>query len=69
MQRTILITGASRGIGRCIAERLLREGHRLSLGLRQPGQLVGTVLDHPDVLRVPYDASNPSAADAFVEKT
>jgi len=69
MQRTILITGASRGIGRCIAERLLREGHRLSLGLRQPGQLVGTVLDHPDVLRVRYDASDPWAADAFVEKT
>ena len=69
MQRTILITGASRGIGRCIAERLLREGHRLSLGLRQPGQLVGTVLDHPDVLRVRYDASDPSTADAFVQKT
>ena len=35
MQRSIVITGASRGIGRAIAERLLRDGHRLSLGLRR----------------------------------
>ena len=32
--RTLLISGASRGIGRSIAERLLADGHRLSLGLR-----------------------------------
>ena len=69
MRRTILITGASRGIGRAIAERLLREGHRLSLGLRQPDRLVGTPLDHPDVLRVPYEASDPAAADELVMKT
>ena len=69
MRRTILITGASRGIGRAIAERLLREGHRLSLGLRQPDRLVGTPLDHPDVLRVPYEAGDPAAADELVMKT
>lgn len=66
MQRTILITGASRGIGRSIAERLLRDGHRLSLGLRQPDQLHGTDLDHPDVHRVVYDAADASAAEALV---
>ncbi|MGA0997458.1 MAG: short-chain dehydrogenase, partial [Vulcanococcus sp.] len=32
--RTLLISGASRGIGRAMAERLLAGGHRLSLGLR-----------------------------------
>ena len=66
MQRTIVITGASRGIGRSIAERLLRDGHRLSLGLRQPDQLDGTFLDHPDVHRVVYDAADASAAEALV---
>ena len=66
MQRTILITGASRGIGRSIAERLLRDGHRLCLGLRQPDQLDGTGLDHPDVHRVVYDAADASAAEALV---
>ena len=69
MQRTILITGASRGIGRAIAERLLQDGHRLSLGLRQPGQLDGTVLDHPAVLRLPYDAADAVAAEGLVAQT
>ena len=69
MQRSIVITGASRGIGRAIAERLLRDGHRLSLGLRQPDQLKGSVLDHPEVLRLPYDAADAASADALVSDT
>ena len=46
MQRTVLLTGASRGIGRSIAERLLNDGHRLSLGLRTPDALLGLSLIH-----------------------
>jgi NAD(P)-dependent dehydrogenase (short-subunit alcohol dehydrogenase family) len=34
--RTVLVSGASRGIGRAAALRLLADGHRVSLGLRQP---------------------------------
>jgi NAD(P)-dependent dehydrogenase (short-subunit alcohol dehydrogenase family) len=42
MQRTVLISGAGRGIGRAIAERLIADGHRVSLGLRDPTVFGGT---------------------------
>jgi NAD(P)-dependent dehydrogenase (short-subunit alcohol dehydrogenase family) len=64
--RTILISGASRGIGLAIAERLLADGHRLSLGVRNPAALQGTALDHPHVLLQPYNAEDPAAAEAWV---
>ena len=69
MRRTVLITGASRGIGRSIAERLLADGHQLSLGLRDPAVLSGTALDHTDVQRHPYDAADPASAAGLVEAT
>ena len=33
--RKILISGASRGIGKAIALKLLKEGHSISLGVRK----------------------------------
>jgi len=70
--RTLLISGASRGIGRAIAERLLADGHRLSLGLRDLQALAGTALDPAvagadRVLLHPYAAEDPAAADAWVQ--
>ena len=52
MSRTVLITGASRGIGRAVAEHCLAEGHRLCLGLRDPAAVKGTPLDNAHVLPV-----------------
>ena len=69
MQRTVLLTGASRGIGRSIAKRLLNDGHRLSLGLRDPEALRGTELDVDHVVHHAYDASDPASAQAWVEST
>ncbi len=69
MQRTVLLTGASRGIGRSIAKRLLNDGHRLSLGLRDPEALRGTELDVDHVVHHAYDASDPASAKSWVEST
>ena len=70
--RTLLISGASRGIGRAIAERALADGHRLSLGVRDRAALAGTALDpegagQDRVLLVPYNAEDPASAQAWVE--
>ena len=70
IERTVLMTGASRGIGRAIAERLLRDGHRLSLGVRSPERLQGSSLDPlqwPDQLMLhPYEATAEKAAEQWV---
>lgn len=73
--RTLLISGASRGIGRAIAERALAEGHRLSLGVRDPaglpaGPLLEAVRRCPEqVMLHPYDAGDPSQASTWVAAT
>jgi NAD(P)-dependent dehydrogenase (short-subunit alcohol dehydrogenase family) len=70
--RTLLISGASRGIGRAIAERALVDGHRLSLGVRNPAALQGTPLgeaarQQPErVLIQPYEAREAGSAEAWV---
>jgi NAD(P)-dependent dehydrogenase (short-subunit alcohol dehydrogenase family) len=79
MPRSVLISGASRGIGRAIAERLLTDGHRLSLGVRDPQVLRGTALDperagvdeqgEPRLLVHPYNAEDPAAAETWVAET
>ena len=43
--RKILISGASRGIGKAIAIKLLEEGHSISLGVREKENLDNTPLD------------------------
>lgn len=73
LKRTVLISGASRGIGFAIALQLLRDGHRLSLGLRCPDALRSTPLDPktwPEQLMVhPYDAASADTAEAWVRAT
>lgn len=77
--RTLLVSGASRGIGRAIAGRLLLEGHRLSLGLRAPQTLpqwlAGLALpadrqaDLASRLHIhPYDALAPAEAANSAER-
>lgn len=68
--RTVLISGAGRGIGRSIAERLLADGHRLSLGVRSTARLQNTPLAaHERVLVAGYEATDPASAEQWVEAT
>ena len=69
MQRTVLLTGASRGTGSSIARRLLNDSHRLSLGLMDSEALRGTDLDVEGVKHRAYDANDPSSTEAWVGST
>ena len=42
-KKVIMISGANRGIGRSITEKLLSENYRLSLGVRNPELLTETL--------------------------
>lgn len=60
--RVVMISGASRGIGRAIALRLHRAGYRLSLGLRQPDVLADSELAASDTIQhVRYEATDKQA--------
>ena len=72
--RKILISGASRGIGKAIAIKLLKEGHSLSLGVRERDDLFNTPLDpkinNSDSFLVhTYDANDQNSSKKWVDKT
>ena len=72
--RKILITGASRGIGKEIALKLLKEGHSISLGVRKKESLLNTPLDpklnNPEKLFVhKYDATDKNSSKKWVQST
>lgn len=63
--RVAMVSGASRGIGRAIAERLRARGFRISAGVRDPK----SVAPAEDVLVQRYDATRAEDAPAWVEAT
>jgi NAD(P)-dependent dehydrogenase (short-subunit alcohol dehydrogenase family) len=68
--KVAIVTGASRGIGRAIAQTLAAEGMRLSLAARSKGQieaLAGSLAT--DCLVQAVDLRSPEAAAAVVEAT
>lgn len=69
MEKVALISGASRGIGRAIAEELLARGYRLSLGARRPQDLEAAFPDRSRVLLQAYEARDVASPKAWVEKT
>ena len=68
-RRTALVTGAGRGIGRGVAQRLAREGYRVALTARSEDQLAETAASLPEglALVVPADMLEPTAPDRVVD--
>ncbi len=61
--RVIMISGASRGIGRAVALHLAGLGYRVSAGMRDPS-------DAPEGIRAyAYDATDPASATAWAKAT
>ncbi|MHB1218093.1 MAG: SDR family NAD(P)-dependent oxidoreductase [Alphaproteobacteria bacterium] len=67
--RVVMISGAGRGIGRAVAERLHAEGYALSLGLRDPATLAEWSKGRENVLIHPYEARDRAVAAQWVEAT
>jgi len=68
MSKVWLITGASRGLGRALAEAVLAGGYKLVATARKPSQLAGLVERHGDQVRtVPLDVTDERAAGPAVK--
>lgn len=65
--RVAMISGASRGIGASIAQKLLAEGWCVSLGVRTPEG--SGFADNPNVLVCRFDALDPQSGQAWMEAT
>jgi NAD(P)-dependent dehydrogenase (short-subunit alcohol dehydrogenase family) len=68
MTRVWLLTGASRGLGRAIAETVLAAGDRLQAGARDPRTLADLAARYPETLRIAtLDVTDPAAGEAAVQ--
>src|SRR4051812_3806295 len=68
MATTWLITGASRGFGRALADAVLASGDQLVATARRPEQLAELVSRYGDQVRaVPLDVTDPAAAHKAVQ--
>jgi NAD(P)-dependent dehydrogenase (short-subunit alcohol dehydrogenase family) len=70
MERTWLIIGASRGLGRAFAEAALDAGHAIVATARSPGAVDDLVAAHPDrAFALELDVTDRARAFAVAEET
>ena len=68
--RVALITGASRGLGRAAAERLLERGASVAINVRDAARAEATVRElGPPAIAVPGDLEQEGVAESLVERT
>jgi NAD(P)-dependent dehydrogenase (short-subunit alcohol dehydrogenase family) len=67
--RRVLVTGASRGIGRGIARAMGAAGATLVLHARAPGHLDAVCAEWPDAVRVDGDLGTESGAERVARQT
>ncbi len=69
MTKVAMISGASRGIGRAIAEELGRQGIALSLAIRDSALAHGEGFAPAGMMSFAYQATDPGSERAWVEAT
>ncbi len=69
--RVAMISGASRGIGKAIAMRLIADGYRVSLGVRDVEAAAKTFADRAGggLSIEHFDATDPATAESWLENT
>jgi NAD(P)-dependent dehydrogenase (short-subunit alcohol dehydrogenase family) len=66
----VMLSGASRGIGRALALRLAQDGHLLSLGVRRPAEAAARLaLDPQQTLWHRFEALEAASATSWIEAT